>query len=90
MTQISTESLEGRLLAQRQVLAALMAGLARQDGAAGLWVKGFLDSDHQVADSNEDPGAVPDPAFAVEFIIAEEKQLLASETRRILEAASRT
>ena len=40
-------------------------------------------------DYAEDPRAVPDPAFAVESIIAEEKRMLASETRRILDAAAR-
>ena len=49
----------------------------------------FVGADYGLKDYNEDPGAVPDAAFAVESIIAEEKRMLVSETKRILDADTR-
>jgi hypothetical protein len=64
---------EGRLLALRQVVAMLVAG---QDCAA------ILDTlDDAGRDGQEDPGAVPTEAFAIEGALAEERRLLAREIR---------
>lgn len=89
MAPIENANQEGRSLAQRQVLAELLAACARTQGPLADWVREFVDADHGLQDYNEDPGAVPDSAFAVESIIAEEKRMLASATKRILEADAR-
>ncbi|WP_373009397.1 hypothetical protein [Hyphomonas sp.] len=89
MSAIPYATLEGRLLAQRQVLAELLAACDRAGGPLSDWVRTFMSEDFTVHDYAEDPGAVPDPAFAVESIIAEEKRMLAAETGRILDAAAR-
>jgi hypothetical protein len=89
MSAIPHATLEGRLLAQRQVLAELLAACDRAGGPLSDWVRAFVSEDFTVRDYAEDPGAVPDPAFAVESIIADEKRMLAAETGRILDAATR-
>tara|TARA_R110001606_G_scaffold116842_1_gene246081 strand:+ start:769 stop:1095 length:327 start_codon:yes stop_codon:yes gene_type:complete len=89
MTEIQNATLEGRLLAQRQVLAELLAACDRAGGPLSDWVRGFVAEDFGPKDYAEDPGAVPDAAFAVENMIAEEKRMLAAETQRILDADAR-
>lgn len=89
MAPIENANLEGRLLAQRQILAELLAACDQVGGALSDWVRTFVSDDFTLHDASEDPGAVPDAAFAVEQIIAEEKRLLASEARRILDAKAR-
>tara|TARA_R110000823_G_C15823541_1_gene489511 strand:- start:67 stop:336 length:270 start_codon:yes stop_codon:yes gene_type:complete len=89
MTAIQNAEVEGRLLAQRQVLAELLAACDQAGGPLSDWVRTFVSEDFTVHDTAEDPGVVPDPAFAVESIIAEEKRMLAAETRRMLDAAAR-
>ncbi len=86
MTEIQDATLEGRLLAQRQVLAELLAACDRAGGPLSEWVRSFVADDFGPRDYAEDPGALPDAAFAVESVIAQEKRLLASETQRILDA----
>lgn len=89
MSAIPNATLEGLLLAQRQLLAELLAACDRSGGPQSDWVRTFVSEDFTVHDYVEDPGVVPDPAFAVESIIAEEKRMLAAETHRILDAAER-
>lgn len=89
MTVIKNARLEGRLLAQRQILAEFLAACDRAGGPLSDWVRAFLSDDFMLHDASEDPGAVPDAAFAVEQIIAEEKRLLACAARRILDAHAR-
>ena len=89
MTEMQDATVEGRLLAQRQVLAELLAACDRAGGPLSDWVRAFVADDFGPKDYAEDPGAVPDAAFAVENIIAEEKRMLASETQRILDADAR-
>ncbi|MBU1286740.1 MAG: hypothetical protein KJ871_03350 [Alphaproteobacteria bacterium] len=90
MTEIQDATLEGRLLAQRQVLAELLAACDRAGGPLSEWVRSFVADDFGPRDYAEDPGALPDAAFAVESVIAQEKRLLASETQRILDADTRS
>ena len=90
MTEIQDATLEGRLLAQRQVLAELLAACDRAGGPLSEWVRSFVADDFGPRDYAEDPGALPDAAFAVESVIAQEKRLLASETQRILDADARS
>lgn len=89
MAQLSPETIEAKLIAQRQILAQLLAfgALGRDAGAAAadeLLRDGFVPQDQQ-----EDPGAVPDPAFAIEAAIATEKRLIVEEARRLIDAAQR-
>lgn len=81
MTAIQNAEVEGRLLAQRQVLAELLAACDQAGGPLSVWVRAFVSEDFTVHDSAEDPGVVPDPAFAVE-------SMLAAQTRRMLDAAA--
>ncbi len=89
MAQLSPETIEAKLIAQRQILAQLLAfvALGREAGAAAadeLLRDGFVPQDQQ-----EDPGAVPDPAFAIEAAIATEKRMIVEEARRLIAAAER-
>lgn len=73
---VTTETLEGRLIAQRKILARLVAEL-RSDA-----LDAFLaDRDH-FEGNEEDPGAVPDGAFAVEAAIADEVRLIREAAQR--------
>ncbi|WP_415182352.1 hypothetical protein [Phaeovulum sp.] len=80
---VSVEILEGRLFAQRRLLVRLLAELAPGLGGQA-WLDRFMPDTTGVADAQEDPGAVPDPAFAVEAAVAQEHRLMAAEVRRIL------
>lgn len=71
MTEIQDATLEGRLLAQRQVLAELLAACDRAGGPLSEWVRSFVADDFGPRDYAEDPGALPDAAFAVESVIAQ-------------------
>ncbi|MDF1872245.1 hypothetical protein [Vannielia sp.] len=63
--------LEGRMIALRQVLALLIAGRSRDE------IINWLDS--AMRDGQEDPGAVVDPAFAIEGALSEERAAIARE-----------
>ncbi|EYD70708.1 hypothetical protein [Limimaricola hongkongensis] len=66
---ITLETLEGRLLAQRKVLARLVAAL---DGPAGDELRDYVrDRSHMIADE-EDPGAVPGEGLSIEGALADE------------------
>lgn len=77
---LSIESVEGRLLAQRKVLALILARMLRQDGGRDL--RDALDTLSVMQDHQEDPGAVPDGPEIIEGAIA-------VEIREIVRAASR-
>lgn len=66
----SRETLEGRLLAQRKVLARIVAVLARGDHDRDVldWLRERAHARLQ----EEDPGAVPDAGFAIEGALADE------------------
>lgn len=64
---------EGRLIAQRQVLAMLISGRDKSDILQWL--------EEAMRDGQEDPGAVESDAFAIEGALAEERQALAREIR---------
>jgi hypothetical protein len=75
----SSESLEGRLNAHRELLIDFVAALL--GGAES--IQSFtrrLSEDATFKDSEEDPGVMPDASFAIE-------QSAANEIRSILEAA---
>ncbi|MGY6706221.1 hypothetical protein [Roseinatronobacter sp.] len=74
MTQQSPLQLEGRLNAQREALAALLAWAARQPGGDDLL--DALAVQLGVQDHEEDPGVLADNAYAIEAAAAREMQLL--------------
>ncbi|MGR3464112.1 hypothetical protein [Limimaricola sp.] len=66
---VTLETLEGRLLAQRKVLARLVAAL---DGPAGDELRDYVrERSHMIADE-EDPGAVPGEGLSIEGALADE------------------
>lgn len=73
MTSQLTPTTEGRLIAQRQVIAMLVAGRSQED------ILNWLEA--AMRDGQEDPGAVTDEAFAIEGALAEERAALAREIR---------
>lgn len=76
MTSILSEtradpSLEARVNAQRKLLIALMTFLAGlPDGKA--FLEGFLEEQQVPVDQEEDPGIVPDQAYAIQQATADE------------------
>ncbi|MCB5200401.1 hypothetical protein LGQ03_14225 [Loktanella sp. TSTF-M6] len=74
---MSPESIEGRLIAQRQILARLIH-------AHGDAMRGFLRDRSTVSIPEEDPSADgPDPAFAIEAALADEMRLILSAVERL-------
>lgn len=78
MSEMSIEELEGRLNAQREVLAGLLAWAKTQQGSESMLAA--LTESWQPKDHQEDPGAVPTSAFAIAG--AKEREM-----RLIIEAA---
>lgn len=81
MTEQSPETLEGRLNAQREVLAVLLACAMRDQDAEDLIAE--LETGQVVQDHQEDPGALPDRAFSIEAAAAQEMQLLLEQAKAI-------
>lgn len=75
----SPEILEGRLVAQRRVLGVLLARLSRDDPALLEQLEGMA----QVQDHEEDPGVVPDEAYAAQAAQADEVRLILDSARRL-------
>ena len=74
---MSEESIEGRLLAHRQILGAIVADLVAAGG--GKRVAALLERRQSYQDGEEDPGAVPDPSLAIEAALCDEMSRLARE-----------
>lgn len=64
------ETLEGRILAHRKILARVLQVLASGKGGESL-IEDLKDR-RQLELHEEDPGAVPDPALAIEGALADE------------------
>ena len=79
---VTIETLEGRLFAQRKVLARLLAELKSAD------LDAFLAERDHVEAGEEDPGAIPDPAFAVEAAMADEIRQIREAARRFTSGAA--
>ncbi len=79
MTGLTMETLEGRLIAQRKILALLLARLPAEEAPA-LWE--YLAERSTMQDAQEDPGAVPAPGVGIEVAIAEEIRLISEEAKR--------
>jgi hypothetical protein len=84
----SPETLEGRLIAQRKVLAALVAAVMSPGAASRKRLRLLIGPDAMPADQNEDPGAVPDRAFAVVGATAEELRLIGEAVARATAGAA--
>lgn len=72
---VSAESLEGRIIAHRKLLALLVAHLPQ--GAQAAAVRTFLDERSAVQDGQEDPGAAPTLENALLLAQADELRLIA-------------
>lgn len=77
MTHPALDILEGRLMAQRALLARLVVLSADRDSLLTL-----LDDSSLMQDGQEDPGAVPAKEARVAGARAEECRLLAEAVRR--------
>ena len=73
--------IEGRLLAHRQILGAIVAELAAREGGAGL-ITDLIERRQVFQGFEEDPGAVPDPGMAVEAALSDEMRLVSEEATR--------
>ena len=80
MAEASIDSLEGRLLAQRKLIALIVAALDREGRADGVWR--FVEERSQFDDGEEDPGVVPSAAAGIEGALASELRLIAEAARR--------
>ncbi|ROT97751.1 hypothetical protein [Histidinibacterium lentulum] len=76
----STDAFEGRLLAQRKILARLLTHLGDAE------LRAFLEERSQLSAHEEDPGSDPDPAYALESALAEEMQAILAEWDRLRDA----
>jgi len=84
MTDQSPQQLEGRLNAQREALAVLLAWAMRQPGSD---IAAYLETGLSVQDHEEDPGVLPDAAFATVAAAARETQLLLERAQAIRDAS---
>ena len=81
MDAMSDEAMEGRILAHRQILGAIVAELASREGGAGR-VGELLERRQTFQAGEEDPGAVPDAGTAIEAALSDEMRLVSEEAER--------
>ena len=79
---MTEESLEGRLIAQRKIIARLIALLP--DGAGRDALMDHLTAREVMADGAEDPGAVLAPGVAIELAVADEYRLIADAAAALI------
>lgn len=84
MIDQSPQQLEGRLNAQREALAVLLAWAMCQPGSD---IARYLEAELVVQDHEEDPGAMPDAAYATQAAAARETQLLLERAKAIRNAS---
>jgi hypothetical protein len=72
--------LEGRLLAQRKLIALIIAVLDREGRADEIWR--FIEARGPFGDGQEDPGVLPSAAAGIEGALASELRLVAEAARR--------
>jgi hypothetical protein len=70
-------ALEAKLIVLRKLVSLLVAA-----SPADSRIRDFLSERATYADGQEDPGSVPEPAFALEAAIAAEFRLIAEEVDR--------
>lgn len=83
MSQLEPFELEGGLNGLRDALEIVLRHLIAQGGAQDL--RAQLEARRELADQQEDPGAVPQAAFAVEAAAAREIKLLLERVEAGLE-----
>jgi hypothetical protein len=76
---MTPEMIEGRLVAQRKLIAFLLARLPNPDAALGL-----LDDRETLQTGEEDPGALPDAGFQIASAVTDEYRLVREEMMRFL------
>ena len=79
MSALTTEELEGRLNAHRELMIELLAAMIGGEVTISSFLR-WLRDDATFKDNEEDPGVMPEAAFAIE-------NSAAREVRAILEAA---
>ena len=80
MSQLPNEEIEGRLIAQREMLVLLLTlASGRSPDPAALWRR--LDEEFQFRNHQEDPGALPTRAFAIEAAMMREFRLIAEQAK---------
>ncbi|MER8762150.1 MULTISPECIES: hypothetical protein [unclassified Mesorhizobium] len=80
MSELPNEEIEGRLNAQRETLALVVALLASKGTAPErIWAE--LEARFQFQNSQEDPGVLPSRAFAIEAAKMREFKLIAEEAQ---------
>jgi hypothetical protein len=80
MTEARIDGLEGRLLAQRKLIALVVAVLDRDGRADEIWR--FIEARGRFVDGEEDPGVLPSAAAGIEGALASELGLIAEAARR--------
>jgi hypothetical protein len=83
MSKLGAYELEGRLNGIRAVLAVVVGHLLRSGGGD---LRKQLEARISLADQQEDPGAVPEPSFAVEAAAMREIELLLGKALALCEA----
>ena len=78
MDATSPQTNEGRIIAQRKVLALILSRLAQSDPS----VLDALDGQTVPSSHEEDPGVEPSLEFAIENAIADELRLILEAARR--------
>lgn len=68
------DTLEGRLLAQRKVIARLVAAV---EGPAGDELREYIRDRSHMSAAEEDPGAVPGEGLSIEGALADEMHRIA-------------
>lgn len=84
MSHMANEELEGRLNAQRETLAFLVAHIAYLESCgrhSAARILDALDERSQFQDHQEDPGAVPTSAFAIEGAMMREFRMILRNAR---------
>ncbi|TIQ23006.1 MAG: hypothetical protein E5X51_03845 [Mesorhizobium sp.] len=80
MSELTKEEIEGRLNAQRETLALVIALIAGFDVTSErIWAE--LEARFQFQNNQEDPGALPSRAFAIESAMMREFKLIFEEAR---------
>jgi hypothetical protein len=83
MSQIPAEEVEGRLNALRTITAQLLAEVARISGNSERLFE-RIEEELQFQNHQEDPGALPSQAFAIEAATTGELKIIADKARALL------
>ena len=74
---MTPEQMEGRLTAQRRLIALILTRPELRDAALAL-----IEAREMTQTGEEDPGVLPDPAFAITAATNEEYRLIRAEMDR--------